>query len=450
MMRKALLAAALCLVTTLPTYAQEQAVAGATTVNVSKKCCSIFDFLGIGQAFDFINENIFKSALGQAANRVLGPVGRALGLGPSLLSDKFANEPGAMGLAHKLKKEELKAPLKVKAIEYLGTLDCNCYPEVVDALLASLDDCTEVVRFAALKALRKQCGKKHFSHLHGHKQSCECESECRCDCRGCQCQRKVIERLNDLLLERDETGCLKEKSHRVRELATIMIEECLSKRQPPPGMCMDEPAEEVKPAPEKKPTPDPVPKAKPDVAPKAVPDTTTTNSPSSLGSWLRSWSRASKSDEPAEQVTETVSHEVVQETPAPTATAVTHTAGYRGVPREPVEAAVETRVETRVEEPLVSEVIEEEYVPARHRRGSARPRFGKRTFGSRCRACERREKLAEVETDEAAPRVSGEVALITAEVVAEEGIVIESPERQAKQSGSPKSRRHLLGEIFGY
>lgn len=246
----------------LPGAANPAALAGGNNVTVSNKCCSIWDFLGVNQVGKFLNNNLFQTRLGQAVATALGPVGRALGLGPALTNDVFAKEGGAMGLANKLKKEEKKVPLKVQAIRYLGTLDCNCYPEVVDALLASLDDCSEVVRYEALVALHSRCQSNarcktrkyckidngHFSHLKGlaHHKSCEggvclkdgCDgTECTsCECHGCQCQKKVMDKLNELLLERDENGCLKEKCEKIRALATQMIEECLSLRQPPPGV----------------------------------------------------------------------------------------------------------------------------------------------------------------------------------------------------------------------
>ncbi|MFO0946912.1 MAG: hypothetical protein U1D30_13365 [Planctomycetota bacterium] len=226
--------------------------APGNNVTVSNKCCSIWDFLGVNQVGKLVG-GAFKTRLGQTIAGFLSPLGRVLGLGPSLLSDKFANEGGAMGLANQLKKEEAKIPLKVQAIRYLATLDCVCYPEVVDALLASLDDCAEVVRYEALKALHKQCK----GPTHCNKEGCAADGSCPDVCMSCQCQKKVVDRLNTLLLERDTTGCLKEKSERVRELATQMIEECLSCRQPPP-------AETAAP-----PRTDPVPELKSDPVPTA-------------------------------------------------------------------------------------------------------------------------------------------------------------------------------------
>lgn len=221
-------------------------LAPGNNVTVSNKCCSIFDFLGVQQLGSFVNNQICKTQLFTGVNTLLGPLGRALGLGPSLLSDKFAKEGGAMGLANKLKKEEKKVPLKVRAIKYLGTLDCHCYPDIVVQLLLSLDDCSEKVRYAALEALAnkcgggKCCGKKHGKPLSACKDCGVCDTctngDCPpCDCPGCMCQKEVLARLNKLLLDRDEFGCLKEKSQRVRDLATQMIEDCLVAHQPHPA-----------------------------------------------------------------------------------------------------------------------------------------------------------------------------------------------------------------------
>lgn len=236
------------------------ALAPGNNVTVSNKCCSIWDFLGVQQFGSFVNNQICKTQLFTGMNTLLGPLGRALGLGPSLLSDKFAKEGGVMGLANKLKKEEKKVPLKVRAIRYLATLDCHCYPDIVTQLLLSLDDCSEKVRYEALKALHnkcgggKCCGSKHMAKkpLGGCKDCGVCDTctdgDCPpCDCPGCQCQKEVLARLNKLLLDRDEFGCLKEKSQRVRDLATQMIEECLVAHQPHPAEAPVQEEQEVPP-----------------------------------------------------------------------------------------------------------------------------------------------------------------------------------------------------------
>lgn len=231
-------------------------------VTVSNKCCSIWDFLGVAQVGGFVSNQVCKTQLFTGVNTLLSPVARALGLGPSLLSDKFAKEGGVMGLANQLKKEQMKAKLKVQAIKYLAKLDCQCYPEIVDELLNSLEDCSEEVRYAAVKALRNDCGKKHDCILHCKKtNNCATCNPCsgnncpECECSGCACQKKVIDKLNAHLLARDEFGCLKEKSDRIRRLMTEIIEECLVKHQPHPGV-MEPPADSDE---QKiKPDPDPI------------------------------------------------------------------------------------------------------------------------------------------------------------------------------------------------
>lgn len=283
-MRRIILTVASLLAVAMPLIAQPAVpgvlpspAAPSQSVTVANKCCSIFDFLGVKQLGSFLDQAVMKTRLGQAVQSALSPLARAVGLGPSLLSDKFAKEGGAMGLASQLKKEEKKAPLKIQAIKYLGTLDCQCYPEVVDALLDSLEDCNEKVRYEALQALANKCKDKKciLSCLHHDKKSCgtdqcgvcdDCtNSNCPpCDCPGCMCQKKVIDRLNALLLARDEFGCLKEKSERIRALATEMIERCLVTHQPHPGMEAAPSSDEVKPDPEPDVQPDqPAEEAKP-------------------------------------------------------------------------------------------------------------------------------------------------------------------------------------------
>lgn len=208
---------------------------GPVQVAACRSCCSIWDALGVQQLGQF-GSGLMKTSLGQALMQVVGPVGRALGLGPSLMADAFKKAPpgSAMNVANKIKTEEKKAPLKIKALRYLATQDCNCYPEVIDAILAALEDCTEEVRYEALKALHrcKTEGGKHCKSCAG-KKSCPTDDPFCAGC-NCQCKEKVIQRLQEYLLKRDEFGCYKEQSARCRDLAAQMIQECLTLRQPPP------------------------------------------------------------------------------------------------------------------------------------------------------------------------------------------------------------------------
>jgi len=114
--------------------------------------------------------------------------------------------------------------VKVKAIRFLARQDCSCYPEVVDALLGSLADCSEVVRYEALRALRAGCTHGGTCATCGGHQV---PGDPGANGYACQCQVKVIKRLSDLLLERNVRGHLKERSERVRRLAGQMIVECV-------------------------------------------------------------------------------------------------------------------------------------------------------------------------------------------------------------------------------
>jgi hypothetical protein len=132
--------------------------------------------------------------------------------------------PPAVQAAAEIKQEEDAAPQKIMAIRYLATIGCGgCYPKVEDALLEGLSDCTEEVRFEAVKAL--QC-----------KPECGCKF---CSSPSC-CSMKVRNRLEEL------TTCEKEPSERIRRLARIALACCSSK----PLTAEDDIPREGPPAPE--------------------------------------------------------------------------------------------------------------------------------------------------------------------------------------------------------
>lgn len=115
----------------------------------------------------------------------------------------------AIKAAAKIKAEEDLAPQKVKAIKYLATIGCGCYPGVREALLAALDDCTEEVRYAAAVAFCQAAG-----------------NPCKfCDRAGC-CNAAVIAKLDDMAHGMDEEGCFKESSARVRAAAENAANAC--------------------------------------------------------------------------------------------------------------------------------------------------------------------------------------------------------------------------------
>ena len=108
----------------------------------------------------------------------------------------------AIKAAAEIKTEEDLAPQKVKAIRYLATIACGCYPQVKPALLAALDDCTEEVRYEAALAFCRSAGNP-----------CSvCNSSTCCD-------PEVRKKLSDLAGGADDQGCWKEPSSRVRSAA---------------------------------------------------------------------------------------------------------------------------------------------------------------------------------------------------------------------------------------
>jgi HEAT repeat protein len=118
--------------------------------------------------------------------------------------------------AAKIKQQEDLAPQKIKAIKYLATVGCGCYQnkkgvDVRAALLDSLDDCTEEVRYEAAKALAKVAG--------------DCCDKCGDSC----CNAKVMNKLKELADGTDERCCQKEPSERVRQAARQALNACKNK-----------------------------------------------------------------------------------------------------------------------------------------------------------------------------------------------------------------------------
>lgn len=134
--------------------------------------------------------------------------------------------PEALSGSIMAEQDPEKIKVKVEAIRFLGKQDCLCYPEVMDALLASLDDCSELIRYEALRAIYGGCSA-------GQCHSCEIPSSQESGgTTPCKCQLKVIRRVSRLLLDRNVNGNLKERSVRVRHLARLILERCLCSVQP--------------------------------------------------------------------------------------------------------------------------------------------------------------------------------------------------------------------------
>ena len=200
-----------------PTPPTSAAVGNNTTIVAiapapSTGQCSLPEFLGL--------PNLAKGTGGilqRLGSRLLGALdltGRFPGLQPQPpvlpITDPAnleAGAPPAVQAAAEIKQEEDAAPQKIMAIRYLATIGCGgCYPKVEDALLEGLSDCTESVRYEAVKAL--QC-----------KPECGCKF---CSSPSC-CSMKVRKRLQEL------TTCEKEPSERIRRLARIALACCGTK-----------------------------------------------------------------------------------------------------------------------------------------------------------------------------------------------------------------------------
>jgi YHS domain-containing protein len=161
----------------------------------------------------------------------------------------FADQPldTPKGLAAKIRAEELDVKNRVKAVAYLGTVDCAAYPEAQAMLIDALhNDKYEAVRYEAAKALRNmmthgQCGsgskKMHVHQFCGKCVNCLCKCLCHPHvskkrlptgydrCRGC-CTQDAMNALAKTAYDCNDYGCPFEPSPRVREMAREALEIC--------------------------------------------------------------------------------------------------------------------------------------------------------------------------------------------------------------------------------
>jgi hypothetical protein len=103
------------------------------------------------------------------------------------------------GAAARIKADEAAAAARRQAVRYLGTVDCNYWPDAIDALSNSLrKDPNECVRFEAALALRN----------------------------GCCCQEKTIKALMHCVEQSNKDGAPIERSDRVRAAAADALARC--------------------------------------------------------------------------------------------------------------------------------------------------------------------------------------------------------------------------------
>jgi len=208
------------------------AVAGDTTVVAvapASKCCpkpTLWDFLGVSAALKGV------AGLGRRVVNRLGSRFPGLEPGPPMtaIADpaNLDSPDPSVAAAAEAKQEEDKAPQKIKAIRYLATLGCGgCYPGIEAALLAKLEDCTEEVRYEAVKALRGTAGDP-------------CQV---CKAKAC-CSPKVLEALDKIANDTDDQGCYKEPSPRVRRQARLAMQGCGGSAAPPEDVPTEGPTDE--------------------------------------------------------------------------------------------------------------------------------------------------------------------------------------------------------------
>src|SRR5262249_4595210 len=158
------------------------ATAGGTSIVAiappGQQCCpkqTLPQFLGITGACDCL-----KGLLNRLRNR-LGAIWPGLEAKPEILAltdpKNLESSNPAVASAAAVKGEEDEAAQKAKAIAYLASVGCaGCYPGIEEALLDALDDCTELVRFETVKALRSTANMP-----------------CKNCCRGACCGPKIRE-----------------------------------------------------------------------------------------------------------------------------------------------------------------------------------------------------------------------------------------------------------------
>jgi hypothetical protein len=151
------------------------------------------------------------------------PAGTSAGAGPSATASvSFRSVQEAEGeapppkkaieVAAEIKKAEDEARQKIKALRYLAKVGCGCRPGVAEALMDAIDpkaECTEEVRYVAAQAISETIGN-------------QCET---CNTNSC-CTPELMEKMAESAFLRDERGCWREPSEKVREALQEALQQC--------------------------------------------------------------------------------------------------------------------------------------------------------------------------------------------------------------------------------
>jgi len=260
---------------------------------------TLWSFLGVPQGYRYFRDNAFNRS-GNRPGLERKPPLKAIADPKNL-----ASPDPSIKKAAEVKAAEDLAPQKIKAVKYLASIGCGCYNRdgsITDAMIKSMDDCTETVRLATVQAIAEAAAGEMCSN---------------CKMRSC-CSEEISNKLYELAYERDETGCYLEPSERVRLAAAEALRACCPGRDedfiiemaPTPAPVGGErPAVEpevggerpgtVVPPPAVQPAPVPVVPPVTPVPPRALPPVPVPAPASQLPSVRRSSRRTVENDTPA-------------------------------------------------------------------------------------------------------------------------------------------------------
>lgn len=157
-------------------------------------------------------------------------------------------KPEMLKAAAEIKQAQDLKKQKIKAIKFLGDVNCGCYNKdgkVEKAFLEALEDCDPDVKKAAIESLDGIVGKDPRCQLRASKQKCsKCSDRCAITC----CTEDIRAKLWDLATGLDETGCYKEPDPEIRKAAKALFCKC-----PVPPAKPIVPEELIPPDPEKLP-----------------------------------------------------------------------------------------------------------------------------------------------------------------------------------------------------
>jgi len=155
-----------------------------------------------------------NSMIGKLVGGMAGPMGAATGgmmvnrCEKNKIDQDIKNKPAddPDGLAARVKADEAEAKARRASVRFLGTVDCNYWPEAIDTLKTALrKDRNECVRFEAALALRN----------------------------GCCCNNEIVDALTQSVLGENKTDPHPvERSDRVRAAAAEALARCPLKEDP--------------------------------------------------------------------------------------------------------------------------------------------------------------------------------------------------------------------------